>query len=84
MKLQKIIQRSLFFYWYWPLFYVDGDFRLADLYYRVFNVLFVFYGTNRTLKMNYKEGKTYFASNAVSAFYFYNRGVTKYSRINCK
>lgn len=41
---------------------------LADLYYlRLFNVLFVFYGTNRTLKMNYKEGKTIFVSNAVSA-----------------
>jgi hypothetical protein len=41
---------------------------LANLYYlRVFNVLFVFYGTNRTLKMNYKEGNILFASNAVSA-----------------
>lgn len=41
---------------------------LADLYYlRLFNVLFVFYGTNRTLKMNYKEGNTIFVSNAVSA-----------------
>lgn len=41
---------------------------LADLYYlRLFNVLFVFYGTNRTLKMNYKEGNTGFVSNAISA-----------------
>jgi hypothetical protein len=41
---------------------------LANLYYlRLLNVLFVFYGTNRTLQMNYKEGKTIFASNAVSA-----------------
>jgi hypothetical protein len=41
---------------------------LADLLYlRLFNVLFVFYGTNRTLKMNYSEGKTVFASNATSA-----------------
>lgn len=41
---------------------------LADLYYlRLLNVLFVFYGTNRTLKMNHKEGKTIFVSNAVSA-----------------
>lgn len=41
---------------------------LADLYYlRLFNVLFVFYGTNRTLKMNYKEGNIIFVSNAVSA-----------------
>jgi hypothetical protein len=41
---------------------------LANLYYlRVFNVLFVFYGTNRTLKMNHKEGNILFASNAISA-----------------
>jgi hypothetical protein len=41
---------------------------LANLYYlRVFNVLFVFYGTNRTLRMNYKQGKNLFASNAFSA-----------------
>ncbi|EIA09756.1 hypothetical protein [Flavobacterium frigoris] len=41
---------------------------LANLYYlRLFNVLFVFYGTNRTLKMNYEEGKTVFAGNATSA-----------------
>jgi hypothetical protein len=41
---------------------------LANLYYlRLFNVLFVFYGTNRTLQINYKEGNTIFASNAISA-----------------
>jgi hypothetical protein len=41
---------------------------LADLFYlRLLNVLFVFYGTNRTLKTNFAEGKTILASNAVSA-----------------
>lgn len=41
---------------------------LADLFYlRLFNILFVFYGTNKTLTMNYAEGKTIFVSNAVSA-----------------
>ncbi|MFV5690512.1 hypothetical protein ACM55K_00650 [Flavobacterium sp. LT1R49] len=41
---------------------------LADLFYlRLFNVLFVFYGTNRTLKTNFTEGKTILVSNAVSA-----------------
>ncbi|MBQ0909242.1 hypothetical protein KBJ98_11060 [Flavobacterium sp. F-328] len=34
---------------------------------RVFNVLFIFYGTNRTLLSNYSEGKTTLAANAVSA-----------------
>jgi hypothetical protein len=34
--------------------------------------------------MNYKEGKTLFASNAVSALLTSIIGVTKYSRINCK
>ena len=41
---------------------------LADLFYlRLFNVLFVFYGTNRTLKTNFTEGKTILVSNAASA-----------------
>ncbi|MFV5683904.1 hypothetical protein ACM55I_00485 [Flavobacterium sp. GB2R13] len=41
---------------------------LADLFYlRLFNVLFVFYGTNRTLKANFTEGKTILVSNAASA-----------------
>ena len=41
---------------------------LADNYLlRVFNVLFIFYGTNRTLKSNYDEGKVTLASNSVSA-----------------
>lgn len=41
---------------------------LADIYIlRVFNVLFIFYGTNRTLKSNFAEGKTNLANNAISA-----------------
>lgn len=43
-------------------------FGLADSHIlRVFNVLFIFYGTNRTLLSNYAEGKTTLAANAVSA-----------------
>ena len=42
---------------------------LADVYLlRVFNVLFIFYGVNRTLKSNYNEGNVTLASNSVSAF----------------
>ncbi len=34
---------------------------------RLFNILFIFYGTNRTLKTNFSQGKLVFISNAVSA-----------------
>jgi hypothetical protein len=63
MKLQKkIIQRVIIFIGIGLYFMLMEILGLADLYYlRVFNVLFVFYGTNGTLKMNYKEGKTLFA-----------------------
>jgi predicted membrane protein len=43
--------------------------NLSDLYYlRMLNIVFVYYGANRTLQSNYREGKVFFASNAVSAF----------------
>lgn len=34
---------------------------------RVFNIIFVFYGVNRTILMNLAEGKKVFVTNAVSA-----------------
>jgi hypothetical protein len=41
---------------------------LADIYLlRLFNVLFVFYGTQRTLTANFSENKTTLVSNAISA-----------------
>lgn len=41
---------------------------LADIYLlRLFNVLFVFYGTHRTINTNFSENKTILVSNAVSA-----------------
>ncbi len=41
---------------------------LADIYLlRVFNVLFIFYGTNRTLKSNFIEGKKTLGTNGMSA-----------------
>src|SRR3970040_191385 len=69
MKLPKELYNGIIIFigigLYFMLMEILG---LADLYYlRLFNVLFVFYGTNRTLKMNYREGKTIFVSNAVSA-----------------
>lgn len=41
---------------------------LADVFYlRLLNILFVFYGVNKTIQMNLAEGKKTFVSNAVSA-----------------
>lgn len=41
---------------------------LSKLFYlRLFNIIFVFYGTNKTLKTNIAEGKTVLVTNAVSA-----------------
>ncbi|MBC7846992.1 MAG: hypothetical protein H7Y10_10905 [Flavobacterium sp.] len=38
-----------------------------EFYLRLLNVLFVFYGVNKTIQMNIAEGKKTFVSNAVSA-----------------
>lgn len=44
--------------------------KLSDLFYlRILNILFVFYGVNRTIQMNLDEGKKKFVSNAVSAVF---------------
>lgn len=40
----------------------------ADLFYlRLLNIVFVYYGVNKTIQMNLAEGKKTFISNAVSA-----------------
>ena len=40
----------------------------ADVFYlRLFNIVFVYYGVNKTIQMNVVEGKKTFVSNAVSA-----------------
>ncbi len=40
----------------------------ADVFYlRLLNILFVFYGVNKTIQMNVAEGKKNFVTNAVSA-----------------
>lgn len=44
--------------------------NLSHLFYlRFLNVIFVFYGVNRTIQMNLKEGKKKFVSNAISALF---------------
>lgn len=43
---------------------------LTHLFYlRFLNILFVFYGVNRTIKQNLEEGNKQFVSNAVSAMF---------------
>ena len=69
MKLPKEISNGLIIFIgigaYFLLMEVLG---LADqIYLRLFNVLFVFYGTNRTLKTNFMEGKVILVSNAGGA-----------------
>ena len=49
----------------------------ADEYYlRLFNVVFVFYGVNKTIQMNIAEGKKTFIYNSVSAMMTSIIGVT--------
>jgi hypothetical protein len=69
MKLPKELYNGFLIFlgigFYFLLMEVLG---LADLLFlRLFNVLFVFYGTNRTLKTNFSEHKNVLVSNAVSA-----------------
>jgi hypothetical protein len=43
---------------------------LSNLFYlRFFNILFVFYGADRTLKSNFAEGKLLISENAISALF---------------
>ena len=51
---------------YFLLMHVLGYAGLFQL--RLFNVLFIFYGVNRSFEMNQLEGKIKFVDNAVSAF----------------
>lgn len=69
MKLPKeLLNGFIIFIGIGLYFLLMEAFGLADLYYlRLVNVLFVFYGTQKTLKSNFLEGKTILVSNAVSA-----------------
>lgn len=69
MKLPKeLINGFLIFVGIGLYFLLMEVLGFADLYYlRLFNILFVFYGTQKTLKSNYAEGNTILVSNAVSA-----------------
>jgi hypothetical protein len=69
MKLPKELYNGCIIFIGIGLYFISMEaLGLANLFYlRLLNVLFVFYGTNRTLKSNFAEGKIVFVSNAVSA-----------------
>lgn len=50
------------------LFLLMKALNLADVFYlRALNILFIYYGANRTLKSNFAEGKKTLPANALSA-----------------
>ena len=69
MKLPKELTNGfLIFIGISSYFLIMNILGLADLVYlRLFNVLFVFFGVNRTIKMNLIEGEKNFVIDAISA-----------------
>nr|WP_294781091.1 hypothetical protein [uncultured Flavobacterium sp.] len=69
MKLPKEILNGFLIFAGIALFFLLMEvLNLSNLFYlRLLNVLFIFYGVNRTLQMNLAEGKNGFVPNAVSA-----------------
>lgn len=69
MKLPKELYNGIVIFAGIAIFFLLMEaLSLADLIYlRLLNILFVYYGVNRTLKSNFLEGKTNFPENAISA-----------------
>lgn len=69
MKLPKEIYNGFIIFIGIGVYFLSMEvLGLSDLFYlRLLNILIVFYGTNKTLKANFSEGKVVFVSNAVSA-----------------
>lgn len=69
MKLPKeVLNGSIIFIGIGIFFLLMNVFGLADLFYlRLLNVLFIFYGVNKTIEMNLAAGKKEFVPNVVSA-----------------
>ena len=69
MKLPKEITNGFLIFVGIALFFLLMELlNLSNLFYlRLLNVLFIFYGVNRSLKMNLTEGKNGFVPNAISA-----------------
>ena len=71
MKVSKEIFNGFLIFIGIGLYFLIIEFSgLANLFYlRFFNILFVFYGADRTLKSNFAEGKILISENAVSALF---------------
>jgi hypothetical protein len=69
MKIPKEIINGFLIFLGVGLFFILMELlNLSHLFYlRLLNVIFIFYGVNRTLKMNLAEGKNGFVPNAISA-----------------
>ncbi|WP_432222541.1 hypothetical protein ACRASX_04350 [Flavobacterium sp. TMP13] len=69
MKLPKELSNGfLIFLGIAVYFLVLSILGLSNLFYlRLLNVIFIFYGVNRTIQMNTKNGQNDFVSNGVSA-----------------
>ena len=69
MKLPKELHNGALIFLGISLFFLSMELLgLAHLFYlRLLNIPFIFYGVNRTIKMNVIEGKKSFVHNAVSA-----------------
>jgi len=69
MKIPKEILNGFYIFLGIAVFFLLLEvLNLAHLFYlRLLNVLFIFYGVNRSLKMNLAEGKNTFVPNAISA-----------------
>ena len=69
MKLpRELLNGGIIFIGIGAYFLLMNAVGYADLFYlRLLNVFFVFYGVNRTIEMNIKEGKKNFVDNAISA-----------------
>jgi hypothetical protein len=69
MKLPKELYNGVIIFIGIALYFLLMEvLHLSNLFFlRLFNIVFIYYGVNRTLKSNLKEGKTNFADNAISA-----------------
>lgn len=69
MKLPKeVLNGSIIFIGIAIFFLLSNVSGFADLFYlRLLNVIFIFYGVNRTIELNISEGKKEFVPNCISA-----------------
>jgi len=68
MKLPKELLNGVIIFIAIGIYFLLMDILgLAHLFYlRFLNIIFLFYGANKTIRMNIKEGKNKFVTNAVS------------------